>query len=95
MIKNLKKELKVAGFKIQVKQTDQTCPKHPKVHLIITDKSDEPFCPQCQLEKMEQKKKEEEQAALAEKKRLESLVGLTIVEAGKCDFCPSETTDCK
>lgn len=57
MIKNLKKELKVAGFKIQVKQTDQTCPKHPKVNLIVTDKSDEPFCPQCQLEKMEQKKK--------------------------------------
>lgn len=24
-----------------------------------------------------------------------TLVGLTIVEAGKCDCCPSETTDCK
>ena len=45
--------------------------------------------------KMEQKKKEEEQAALAEKKRLENLVGLTIVESGKYDFCPSEQTDCK
>ena len=31
----------------------------------------------------------------AAQKMRESLVGLTIVEAGKCDFCPSETTDCK
>ena len=45
--------------------------------------------------KMEQKKKEEEQAALAEKKRLESLVGLTIVESGKIDVCPREPSDCK
>ena len=28
-------------------------------------------------------------------KMRESLVGLTIVESGKCDFCPSEPTDCK
>lgn len=42
--------------------------------------------------KTEQNVKE---AAEAEKKMRESLVGLTIVEAGKCDFCPSETTDCK
>ena len=34
------------------------------------------------------------QEAAAQKMR-ESLVGLTIVEAGKCDFCPSEPTDCK
>lgn len=40
--------------------------------------------------KMEQKKKEEEQAALAEKKRIKSLVGLTIVESGKYDSCPRE-----
>lgn len=24
-----------------------------------------------------------------------TLVGLTVVDAGKCDCCPSETTDCK
>lgn len=42
--------------------------------------------------KMEQKQQE---AAGAAQKMRESLVGLTIVETGKCDFCPSETTDCK
>lgn len=35
------------------------------------------------------------QAAAAAQKMRDNLVGLTIVEAGKCDFCPSETTDCK
>ena len=45
--------------------------------------------------KMEQKQQEAAQAAAAAQKIRESLVGLTIVEAGKCDFCPSETTDCK
>ena len=45
--------------------------------------------------KMEQKRKEEEQAVIAENKRLESLVGLTIVESGKYDFCPREPNDCK
>ena len=34
-------------------------------------------------------------AAAAAQKIRESLVGLTVVEAGKCDFCPSEPTDCK
>lgn len=43
--------------------------------------------------KMEQKQQEAAQAA-AQKMR-KNLVGLTIVEAGKCDFCPSEPTDCK
>ena len=46
-------------------------------------------------EKAEQQEKENAQAAAAAQKMRESLVGLTIVEAGKCDFCPSETTDCK
>ena len=46
-------------------------------------------------DKMEQKRKEEEQAVIAENKRLESLVGLTIVESGKYDFCPREPNDCK
>lgn len=45
--------------------------------------------------KMEQKRKEEEQAAIAENKRLENLVGLTIVESGKYDFCPREPNGCK
>lgn len=45
--------------------------------------------------KMEQKQQEAAQAAAATQKMRESLVGLTIVESGKCDFCPSETTDCK
>ena len=45
--------------------------------------------------KMEQKRKEEEQAAIAENKRLESLVGLTIVESGKYDFFTKEQNDCK
>lgn len=45
--------------------------------------------------KMEQKQQEAAQAAAAAQKMRESLVGLTIVESGKCDFCPSETTDCK
>ena len=47
------------------------------------------------VDKMEQKRKEEEQAAIAEKKRLESLVGLTIVESGKYDFFTKEQNDCK
>lgn len=46
-------------------------------------------------EKAEQQEKENAQAAAAAQKMRESLVGLTIVEAGKCDFCPSEPTDCK
>ena len=45
--------------------------------------------------KAEQQQQEAAQAAAAAQKMRESLVGLTIVEAGKCDFCPSETTDCK
>lgn len=46
--------------------------------------------------KMEQKQQDAAQAvAAAAQKIRESLVGLTVVEAGKCDFCPSETTDCK
>lgn len=46
--------------------------------------------------KMEQKQQDAAQAvAAAAQKIRESLVGLTIVEAGKCDFCPSDTTDCK
>ena len=45
--------------------------------------------------KMEQKKKEDEQAALAENKRLENLVGLTIVDSGKYDFFPKEPDGCK
>ena len=45
--------------------------------------------------KMEQKQHEAAQAAAAAQKMRKNLVGLTIVEAGKCDFCPSETTDCK
>ena len=46
-------------------------------------------------EKAEQHEKENAQAAAAAQKMRDNLVGLTIVEAGKCDFCPSETTDCK
>ena len=45
-------------------------------------------------EKAEQQEKENAQTAAA-KKVSESLVGLTIVESGKCDFCQSEPTDCK
>lgn len=45
--------------------------------------------------KMEQKQQEAAQAAAAAQKMRESLVGLTIVESGKCDFCPNEPTDCK
>lgn len=45
--------------------------------------------------KMEQKRKEEEQAAIDENKRLESLVGLTIVESGKYDFFTKEQKGCK
>lgn len=45
--------------------------------------------------KMEQQRQKPEQAAAAVQKMRESLVGLTIVDAGKCDFCPSEPTDCK
>lgn len=45
--------------------------------------------------KMEQKQQEAAQAAAAAQKMRKSLVGLTIVEAGKYEFCPSETTDCK
>ena len=45
--------------------------------------------------KMELKQQEAAQAAAATQKMRESLVGLTIVESGKCDFCPSEPTDCK
>ena len=45
--------------------------------------------------KMEQKQQEAAQAAAAAQKMRESLVGLTIVQDGKCDFCPSEPTDCK
>lgn len=46
--------------------------------------------------KMEQKQLEAAQAVAADAQKMrESLVGLTIVEAGKCDFWPSETTDCK
>ena len=45
--------------------------------------------------KMEQKQQEAAQAAAAAQKMRKNLVGLTIVEAGKCDFCPSETTGCK
>ena len=45
--------------------------------------------------KMEQKQQEAAQAAAAAQKMRDNLVGLTIVESGKCDFCPSEPTDCK
>ncbi len=45
--------------------------------------------------KMEQKQQEAAGAAAAAQKMRESLVGLTIVESGKCDFCPNEPTDCK
>ena len=45
--------------------------------------------------KMEQKQQEAAQAAATAQKIRESLVGLTIVESGKCDICTSETTDCK
>ncbi len=45
--------------------------------------------------KMEQMQQEAVQAVAAAKQAHESLVGLTIVEAGKCDFCPSEPTNCK
>lgn len=31
----------------------------------------------------------------AENEQKSSLVGLTTVDTGKCDFCPSEPTDCK
>ena len=45
--------------------------------------------------KMEQKQLEAAQAVAADAQKMrESLVGLTIVESGKCDFCTSETTDC-
>lgn len=45
-------------------------------------------------ENKEDKQLTEEEVA-AKQQMLDSLVGLTIVEAGKCDFCPSEPTDCK
>ena len=45
--------------------------------------------------KMEQEQQEAAQAAAAEQKMRDNLVGLTIVESGKCDFCPNEPTDCK
>lgn len=45
--------------------------------------------------KMEQKQQEAAGAAAAAQKMRESLVGLTIVESGKCDLCQSEPTDCK
>ena len=45
-------------------------------------------------QRIDEAKMEQKQQETAQKMR-ESLVGLTIVEAGKCDFCPSETTDCK
>lgn len=44
--------------------------------------------------KMEQKQQEAAQAAAAQKMR-DSLVGRTIVEAGKCDTCPEEGSGCK
>ena len=40
-------------------------------------------------------KQETEEDAAAKQKYLDSLVGLTIVESGKCDFCPNDGTDCK
>ena len=40
-------------------------------------------------------KQEAEEDAAAKQKYLDSLVGLTIVETGKCDFCPNDGTDCK
>lgn len=47
----------------------------------------------------EQENKEDKQSTEEDAKQqmLDSLVGLTIVdvESGKCDFCPSEPTDCK
>lgn len=45
--------------------------------------------------KMDQEQQEAAQAAAAEQKMRDNLVGLTIVESGKCDFCPNEPTDCK
>lgn len=46
--------------------------------------------------KMEQKKQEAAQAVAADAQKMrESLVGLTIVESGKCDFSSSELTDSK
>ena len=46
--------------------------------------------------KMEQKQLEAAQAVAADAQKMrESLVGLTIVESGKCDFSPNEPTDCK
>ena len=41
------------------------------------------------------KQQEAAGAAAAAQKMRESLVGLTIVESGKCDLCQSEPTDCK
>lgn len=47
------------------------------------------------MAKMEQKQQEAAQVVAAAQKMRESLVGLTIVKSGKCDFCPGEPTDCK
>lgn len=35
------------------------------------------------------------QAIKAADQQMQSLVGLTVVKAGRCDSCPSEPTDCK
>lgn len=47
------------------------------------------------IEKTELQKQEAEQAASDIKRANESLIGLTIVEAGRCDFCSDEPTNCK
>lgn len=44
-------------------------------------------------QRIDEAKMEQKQQEAAQKMR-ESLVGLTIVESGKCDLCPSGTTDC-
>ncbi|MBQ9637441.1 MAG: hypothetical protein IJV36_06060 [Prevotella sp.] len=44
------------------------------------------------LKDLEAKKQQETEQ---KHKQLQSLVGMTVVEAGHCDFCPSEPTDCK
>lgn len=43
----------------------------------------------------ERKKNEVQEFQQAQTEMCKSLVGLTVVEAGRCDVCPSECDDCK
>ena len=53
---------------------------------------------QDKLKEIERTKAEferKQQAAEAARLQMQSLVGFTVVEAGRCDSCPSEPTNCK